>query len=59
VRGAADSRILPVIPQLSVIIVAYRSRDEIGPCLNSLPRELDGREVEVIVVDNFAGQWRE
>jgi glycosyltransferase involved in cell wall biosynthesis len=48
-----------VIPQLSVIIVAYRSRDEIGPCLNSLPRELDGREVEVIVVDNFAGQWRE
>jgi hypothetical protein len=39
-------------PWLSVIIVAYRSRDEIGPCLASLPRELQGRVVEVIVVDN-------
>jgi len=37
---------------LSVIIVAYRSRDEIGPALASLPRELLGRSVEVVVVDN-------
>jgi GT2 family glycosyltransferase len=37
---------------LSVIIVAYRSRDEIGACLRSLPREIDGRAVEVVVVDN-------
>jgi len=48
-----------VSPLLSIIIVAYRPRDEIGPCLGTLPRELDGREVEVIVVDNSAGQWRE
>jgi GT2 family glycosyltransferase len=39
-------------PLLSVIIVAYRSRDEIGPCLASLPREVAGRPVEVVVVDN-------
>ena len=39
-------------PLLSVIIVAYRSRDEIGPCLASLPRALAGRPVEVVVVDN-------
>jgi hypothetical protein len=39
-------------PWLSVIIVAYRSRDEIGPCLASLPRELQGRAVEGTVVDN-------
>ena len=38
--------------QLSIIIVAYRSRDEIGACLASLPRELLGRPVEVVVVDN-------
>jgi GT2 family glycosyltransferase len=44
-----------MIPQLSIIIVAYRSRDEIGPCLNSLPRELDGRAVEIVVVDNSPG----
>jgi N-acetylglucosaminyl-diphospho-decaprenol L-rhamnosyltransferase len=42
-------------PILSVIIVAYKSRDEIGPCLESLPRALDGRDVEVIVVDNSPG----
>jgi N-acetylglucosaminyl-diphospho-decaprenol L-rhamnosyltransferase len=42
-------------PILSIIIVAYKSRGEIGPCLASLPRGLDGRAVEVIVVDNSPG----
>ena len=47
-------------PLLSVIIVAYKSRDEIGACLGSIPRELaraDGTRgaVEVCVVDNAAG----
>jgi glycosyltransferase involved in cell wall biosynthesis len=37
-------------PILSVIIVAYKSRAEIGPCLASIPRTLGGRRV---VVDNF------
>ena len=45
----------PNTPLLSIIIVAYRSRDEIGPCLASLPGTLEGREVEVIVVDNSPG----
>ena len=40
-------------PILSLIIVAYKSRDEIAPCLRSLPRTLGDRPVEVIVVDNF------
>ena len=40
---------------LSIIVVAYKSRDEIGPCLAALPRVLDGRDVEVIVVDNSPG----
>ncbi len=39
-------------PILSVIIVTYRSAHEIGDCLRSLPQELAGRSVEVIVVDN-------
>lgn len=39
-------------PILSVLIVTYKSIAEIGPCLRSLPRELDGRNVEVIVVEN-------
>ncbi len=42
----------PELPLLSVIVVAYKSRDEIGACLGSLPRALGGRAVEVIVVDN-------
>jgi hypothetical protein len=40
---------------LSIIIVAYKSRGEIGACLESLPQSLDGRPVEIIVVDNSAG----
>jgi N-acetylglucosaminyl-diphospho-decaprenol L-rhamnosyltransferase len=48
------------LPLLSIIIVAYRSRDEIAACLASLPRELPGFEegctaVEVAVVDNSPG----
>lgn len=43
------------LPVLSIVIVAYRSRDEIGPCLASFPRLLPGGRVEVIVVDNSPG----
>lgn len=46
---------MPELPLLSIVIVAYQSRDEIGPCLASLPQVLAGREVEVIVVDNSPG----
>lgn len=45
---------MPELPLLSLVIVAYKSREEIGPCLGSLPREIDGRPVEVVVVDNSA-----
>lgn len=37
---------------LSVIIVAWQSRDEIGPCLESIPEKLDDCLVEILVVDN-------
>ena len=55
---------LPSKPLLSVVIVAYKSRDEIGACLGSLPRELaraDGTRgaVEAVVVDNAAGIGRD
>jgi GT2 family glycosyltransferase len=42
-------------PILSVIIVAYRSRDELPACLGSLPTALLGRPVEVCVVNNSPG----
>ena len=42
-------------PILSVIVVAYKSSLEIGSCLGSLPRLLNQREVEVLVVDNSPG----
>lgn len=42
-------------PVLSIIIVAYKSRDELPACLDSLPRELLGRPVEVCVVNNSPG----
>ncbi len=40
---------------LSILIVTYRSREEIRSCLSSLPRLLQGRPVEVIVIDNASG----
>lgn len=42
-------------PLLSVLVVAYKSRGEIPACLESIPRDLCGRPVEVIVVDNASG----
>lgn len=45
----------PELPLLSVVIVAYKSRDEIGACVSSLPREIEGRPVETIVIDNSPG----
>ncbi|MEO6005709.1 MAG: glycosyltransferase family 2 protein [Opitutus sp.] len=39
-------------PLLSVVIVAYKSRDEIASCLDSIPQVLRGRPVEVVVIDN-------
>ncbi len=39
-------------PLLSVVIVAYKSRDELPGCLGSIPPVLCGRAVEVVVVDN-------
>lgn len=39
-------------PVLSIIIVAYRSLDELPACLASVPRESEGFAVEVTVVDN-------
>ena len=37
---------------LTIITVTYNSRGEVGPCIESLPRELLGRPVEAIIVDN-------
>lgn len=45
----------PELPLLSIVIVAYKSRDEIGACLASLPISLEGRSVETVVVDNSPG----
>jgi GT2 family glycosyltransferase len=42
-------------PLLSVIVVAYKSRDEIRGCVGSLPRTIGGRPVQVIVIDNSPG----
>jgi GT2 family glycosyltransferase len=39
-------------PGLSVIIVTWQSREEIGPCLESIPDRLADRPVEIVVVDN-------
>lgn len=39
-------------PLLSIIIVSYKSAEEIGACLMSISRALSGRPVEVVVVDN-------
>lgn len=39
-------------PILSIVIVAYKSRNELPGCLGSIPPMLHERAVEVVVVDN-------
>lgn len=46
---------MPDLPVLSIIIVAYKSRDELPACLGSLPMALLGRQVEICVVNNSPG----
>jgi N-acetylglucosaminyl-diphospho-decaprenol L-rhamnosyltransferase len=46
---------MPDLPVLSLVIVAYQSRDELPACLGSLPAELLGRRVEACVVNNSPG----
>jgi N-acetylglucosaminyl-diphospho-decaprenol L-rhamnosyltransferase len=43
------------LPVLSIIIVAYKSRDELPACLAALPGEWRGRPVEICVVNNSPG----
>lgn len=38
---------------LSIIIVAYKSRGEIAPCLASIPTQIDWLSTEIFLVDNF------
>ncbi len=50
------NRVKTDLPLLSIIIVAYKSRDELPACLGSLPAELSGHPVEVCVVNNSPGE---
>ncbi|MDO8542546.1 MAG: glycosyltransferase family 2 protein [Opitutaceae bacterium] len=43
---------MTVPPLLSIVIVAYKSRDEIRGCLGSIPSVMAGGGTEVVVVDN-------
>lgn len=43
------------LPLLSVIVVSFRSQEEIGGCLESIPAQLSHGAVEVLVVDNASG----
>ena len=48
-------RMPQTLPILTILIVAYKSRDELPACLGSLPGEVLGRPVEVCVVNNSPG----
>jgi N-acetylglucosaminyl-diphospho-decaprenol L-rhamnosyltransferase len=51
--GISDAHVANMSGKLSIIIVSYKSREEIGPCLASIPRMVADHPVEVILVDNF------
>lgn len=40
------------LPILTILIVAYKSRDELPGCLGSIPPMLRGCVIEIVVVDN-------
>lgn len=54
--GAPDGSAEPEIsPGISIVIVNYRSADDVLACLASLYGQDHGRPIEVIVVDNASG----
>jgi N-acetylglucosaminyl-diphospho-decaprenol L-rhamnosyltransferase len=40
------------VPDLSVLVVGYQSRDDLRGCLSTLLGQADGQALEVVVVDN-------
>jgi N-acetylglucosaminyl-diphospho-decaprenol L-rhamnosyltransferase len=47
------------VVRISIVIVAYKSADEIGACLDSIPSHAGEYQIEVIVVDNAPGDGTE
>jgi N-acetylglucosaminyl-diphospho-decaprenol L-rhamnosyltransferase len=43
------------VPEVSVLLVGYRTRDEIDTCLRSLDEGAAGLDIEVVLVDNASG----
>jgi N-acetylglucosaminyl-diphospho-decaprenol L-rhamnosyltransferase len=39
-------------PDVGIVLVTFNSADWIGRCLDAIPAALDGREAELVVVDN-------
>ena len=42
-------------PDVSIVIVTYRCRDEVLECLASIYERTDGVSFEIVVVDNASG----
>ncbi|MEW6471659.1 MAG: glycosyltransferase [Actinomycetota bacterium] len=42
-------------PELSLLVVSWRTRDLLAECLDTIAAELDGLSYEVVVVDNDSG----
>jgi GT2 family glycosyltransferase len=42
-------------PELSLLVVSWRTRDLLAECLDAIAAELDGLSYEVVVVDNDSG----
>src|SRR5690349_17430515 len=45
----------PASPELSLLVVSWRTRDLLDECLDTIAAELDGMAYEVVVVDNDSG----
>src|SRR4029077_14995488 len=56
---AAHERGLARMPELTVVVPAYRERENIAPLLEALGRALEGRDWEAIVVVDDAGDGSE
>jgi GT2 family glycosyltransferase len=53
--GAERIRDREASPELSLLVVTWRTRDLVNECLNAMAAELDGLPYEVVVVDNDSG----
>ncbi len=54
--GPQESVTMKDLPEVSVVIVTYKSKDYLPACIRSVYQASEGISLEIIIVDNASGE---